>query len=261
MPQQIKGSARKSKATGRKATASSTKARKATARGKLSTKVESPDTSQKGPEDKNQDNKRSKKTTGASDNFAKTKASSTDQQWQKGKKARRRAERNAEEKKAKREKKVREEAERAEARARTKAESDKPQAKPQTQAHARRPPPHPSHRPRTLSPKQRYDAWSSFCTAFFANPNASADYFPIPRDFKPCHAKGCIRGDKLGFCHHQLKALLMGSGELKLVWLKRERLRWHPDKFPGREEVSTLAQEMFQMLQRLIDGDRPRGGG
>jgi hypothetical protein len=47
----------------------------------------------------------------------------------------------------------------------------------------------------------------------------------------------------------------MGSGVYDDKWLKKERLRWHPDKFPGREEVNAMAQEIFQMLQKLIDRD------
>jgi hypothetical protein len=45
----------------------------------------------------------------------------------------------------------------------------------------------------------------------------------------------------------------MGSGVYDIAWLKKERVRWHPDKFPGQEAVGALAQEMFQMLQMLID--------
>lgn len=65
-----------------------------------------------------------------------------------------------------------------------------------------------------------------------------------------------MKGDKLGFCQHQLRELFMGSGEYEMVWLKRERLRWHPDKFPGGGEVQALAQEMFQVIQALIDEGR-----
>jgi len=106
-----------------------------------------------------------------------------------------------------------------------------------------------------MSPKQRYDVWASSCTAFFADPEASAQRVPMPRELGICEARKCIKGEKLGFCHHQLLALLVGSGEVNVGSLKKERLRWHPDKFPGREEVRERAQEMFQMLQRLIDGD------
>lgn len=62
-----------------------------------------------------------------------------------------------------------------------------------------------------------------------------------------------MMGEKLGICNHQLSKLLMGSGEYELGWLKKERLRWHPDKFPGRGPVQGLAKEMFQLPQKLID--------
>lgn len=62
-----------------------------------------------------------------------------------------------------------------------------------------------------------------------------------------------MKGERLDFCHHQLKKFLMGSGVYDTAWLKKERVRWHPDKFPGQEAVGALAQEMFQMLQMLVD--------
>jgi hypothetical protein len=37
--------------------------------------------------------------------------------------------------------------------------------------------------------------------------------------------------------------------------LKKERLRWHPDKFSGAGQNQAKAQEMFQLIQRLIDGN------
>ncbi|KAN0114613.1 hypothetical protein V8E51_004157 [Hyaloscypha variabilis] len=255
MSKRIPGSARKSTPSGCKATANSTKDHEATARSKATTNTNPTDP------DGNTEDDSPKKTPQASDRFTKANnnTSSADQQWQKVKESCRRAERNAEEKKAKRERKVREEAQRAQANTKAKAESDKAHAKAQAEAHPRRPAPHIPPRPSTHSPKWEYDTWSASCSTFFANPNASAYYFPKPKGLEPCdNAKVCVKGEKLGICHHQLKALLMGSGELNVPWLRRGTLRWHPNKFPGREEVRDLAREMFQMLQRLIDGSRPR---
>jgi len=287
-------SARKSKATGRKATAtaSSTKARKANARGKLSTPTSPPTPdakAQKQDQDPDQNQEESKPSsffrkpttkdptqdqsqeTPKPSRFTKAKGSdqkaSEDLQWQNGKKARRRAQHNEEKKKAKRERKIRDEAERASARAKAKAEADA--ARERAEAHSRRPrpghptpPPPPPFQPtvpvRQMSAKQRYELWNEACKVFFADNDAPVSRFPVPKDVGICEKRKCIKGEKLGFCHHQLLALVMGSGEVNMPWLKKERLRWHPDKFPGREEVRERAQEMFQMLQRLINGDTPR---
>lgn len=64
-----------------------------------------------------------------------------------------------------------------------------------------------------------------------------------------------MKGERLGFCNHQLKEFLMGSGVYDTARLKKEKVRWHPDKFPGRDAVGALAQELFQMLQMLIDSE------
>jgi hypothetical protein len=105
-----------------------------------------------------------------------------------------------------------------------------------------------------LAPKQCYDQWSSACDAFIAAPPSSVDHFSRLQGLEKCE-KGarCEKGEKLDFCHHKLKVFLMGSGVYDIAWLKKERVRWHPDKFPGQEAVGALAQEMFQMLQMLID--------
>lgn len=61
--------------------------------------------------------------------------------------------------------------------------------------------------------------------------------------------RGCIKGKNLGVCVHDIGKVLKGSGmfdtEGWMAWLKRERLRWHPDKFVGRGEVQEMAAEIF----------------
>jgi hypothetical protein len=104
--------------------------------------------------------------------------------------------------------------------------------------------------------KPRYEQWVEDCAAFFSNPDADAEQFPMPAGIRSCQERVCVKGEKLGFCHHQLRVLLKGSDQYEIAWLKKERLRWHPDKFTGRGEVQELTQEMFQMMQRLIDGRR-----
>lgn len=60
---------------------------------------------------------------------------------------------------------------------------------------------------------------------------------------------GCVCAERLRVCQHDVAWLLEG------VDLKKERLKWHPDKYPGRKETMVLlAQEMFQLVQKLVDG-------
>jgi hypothetical protein len=95
-----------------------------------------------------------------------------------------------------------------------------------------------------------YQAWSQACTKFFADPSQP---FPQPPHSR-CGRKGCIRGEKLAACHHDVEIMLSGSGLYSERWLKIQRLSWHPDKFSTRPEAREMAQELFQMIQRLIDG-------
>lgn len=81
--------------------------------------------------------------------------------------------------------------------------------------------------------------WSAACTAFFTDPAAP---FPCP----PTHGitKGsCIRGEQLGACHHDVEKTLNGCGSYSDRFLKRERLRWHPDHFSGKVQHQELAQK------------------
>lgn len=179
-------------------------------------------------EDEDQEEEEVKPNTGSADRFFKTDSTSksTDK---KGKNANK-ANRNAEEKRWKREQKFRERLDESRRKA--------------TALLA------------LLSEgsRQQYQQWDEDCATFFSNRHANSEQFPIPTGFGSCREKVCVKGDKLGFCQHQLRELFIGSGEYKMVWLKRERLRWHPDKFPNRDEVRVLAQEMFQVIQALIDG-------
>jgi hypothetical protein len=54
---------------------------------------------------------------------------------------------------------------------------------------------------------------------------------------------------------------LKGSGSYSDRFLKRERLHWHPVHFSGRVQHQELAQEMFVLIQRLVDGDGKKDGG
>ncbi|KAH9223885.1 hypothetical protein DL95DRAFT_452869 [Leptodontidium sp. 2 PMI_412] len=109
-----------------------------------------------------------------------------------------------------------------------------------------------------------YANWSRVCDKFFSDKTGMTS-FPNPAPFLPrgakCKEKRCVRGELLGVCHHELQTLFKGNGTFGLAWLKRERLRWHPDRFAGRigrgedkREAREFAGEMFRLVQILVDG-------
>ncbi|KAG4427931.1 hypothetical protein IFR05_016587 [Cadophora sp. M221] len=113
-----------------------------------------------------------------------------------------------------------------------------------------------------------YADWSRACDKFFSDKSGTTS-FPNPAPFLPkgakCREKTCVRGEELGVCHHELRSLFKGNERFALSWLKRERLRWHPDRFAGRigrgedkREARELAKEMFRLVQRLVDGYEER---
>ncbi len=87
--------------------------------------------------------------------------------------------------------------------------------------------------------------------AFHADHIANA--FPKPPSYG-CHRKDCMYAEQLGICHHELELCLRGSGRYSVEWLKKERALWHPDKFATKGDAPLLADEMFKLFQRLIEG-------
>ncbi len=84
--------------------------------------------------------------------------------------------------------------------------------------------------------------------------------FPkIARGFCKLEAHECIKGELLNCCQHDEQRCLRGSGvntegEPWLEKLKKERIRWHPDKFTHKmgKKFEREAQEFFQILQALV---------
>jgi hypothetical protein len=83
------------------------------------------------------------------------------------------------------------------------------------------------------------------CKTFFDD-TKNADFPMPPRRDIPCPRKGCVRGNYLNVCHHDVARLFKGQD------LLRERLRWHPDRFASGTNTQDLAKEMFQLLQVVI---------
>ncbi|TGO28651.1 hypothetical protein BPAE_0025g00600 [Botrytis paeoniae] len=70
-----------------------------------------------------------------------------------------------------------------------------------------------------------------------------------------CARNNCVRGEILGVCHHEVEMTLRGSGVFDEKMMKKERLRWHPDRWTGKGDLQIKANELFQLIQRIIDGD------
>ncbi|KAF7897058.1 hypothetical protein EAF00_005286 [Botryotinia globosa] len=70
-----------------------------------------------------------------------------------------------------------------------------------------------------------------------------------------CARNNCVRGEILELCHHEVEMTLRGSGVFDEKMMKKERLRWHPDRWTGKGDLQIKASELFQLIQRIIDGD------
>jgi hypothetical protein len=125
---------------------------------------------------------------------------------------------------------------------------------------------------------QEYRDWVKTCMAFFGQQKTgegektTADAgmsttsttndlrFPkITRGFCKLEAHECVKGERIDCCQHDVQRCLRGSavnteGEAWLDKLKKERIRWHPDKFAHKmgKQFEKEAQEFFQILQALV---------
>jgi hypothetical protein len=125
---------------------------------------------------------------------------------------------------------------------------------------------------------QEYRDWVKACMVFFgqqktgeeerkaadagmgATSTTSDLRFPkITRGFCKLEAHECVKGERLDCCQHDVQRCLRGSavnteGAAWLEKLKKERIRWHPDKFAHKmgKKFEKEAQEFFQILQALI---------
>lgn len=113
----------------------------------------------------------------------------------------------------------------------------------------------PGSAPQLVPFSATFAQWTTSVDLFLAADPPITDPAKFPRPGRrgaTCTARRCMRGEKLGVCVHQVEAVFRQNGQYSRDWLKRERLRWHPDKFSARPEIAALAQELFQMFQHLI---------
>ncbi|KAE8444366.1 hypothetical protein EG329_000566 [Mollisiaceae sp. DMI_Dod_QoI] len=123
----------------------------------------------------------------------------------------------------------------------------------------------------TSAASDEYVKWNEACVAFFSSAKI-IELFDEDEDlsFPKIESEGCslwlrdcVKGEKLGICQHDVLRVLKGSGvqvegDQWIERLKRERLRWHPDKFSGKvgKQWEDESKEMFQMVQVLLEKEK-----
>ncbi|KAG9235363.1 hypothetical protein BJ875DRAFT_483312 [Amylocarpus encephaloides] len=116
-------------------------------------------------------------------------------------------------------------------------------------------------REQSLSDSPAIQAWHQSCEKFFSvNSTLPANNtFPKPPTLKTtCRKKICVRSERLSACCCTLRVLFKSKGMSSVDW-KKERLRWHPDRFSKLgtdEEVVVCAKEMFQLFQGIVGGEK-----
>lgn len=197
--------------------------------------------------------KAGKPTIGSASKFSKD-GDSVSKKKPKGSKKKRKRAKERGDKRARKERRAKQQREEAEAR-KEQTRREEEQRREEQKWHAQNPKP-------GISSQQgdrekygfQYHRWAKACETFFEDKEAP---FPRPHRYG-CKQKRCIRGDKLNICHHDVEKTLRGSGMYSEKWLRKERLRWHPDKFSGRPEVRDEAQELFQLIERVREGEGER---
>lgn len=93
-----------------------------------------------------------------------------------------------------------------------------------------------------------------------ANLLTSFPYLPPTITICPLPVCALQKADPAGLraCKHDVEKLLRGSESYGYEWLKKERVRWHPDRFgrlceeAWREEGKRLSEEMFKVVDILL---------
>ena len=109
-------------------------------------------------------------------------------------------------------------------------------------------------RRQTVLDRMAYEKWDSRCSELLMQPNRMTS-FPYPPVW-PC-TDGCRENELLKACRHSVKRLYVASGkEINALLFKKEKLRWHPDKFAAcpslvRERFQATGAELFKIIQAL----------
>jgi hypothetical protein len=88
----------------------------------------------------------------------------------------------------------------------------------------------------TSKAQVNFESWSQSCAKFFSSSDQTFPQLPS----YGCDKNPCVRGERLGVCHYEMERTMLGSGYYSRDWLKKERLKWHPDKFQGVGETQYM---------------------
>lgn len=110
--------------------------------------------------------------------------------------------------------------------------------------------------------KATYQTWSKQCELYFASTEPRTVFKHPPQSICQCREVVCISYKQaegsIGACRHDMEALLRASGQYTLTWLKKDRLKWHPDQFGKkcdsifRTELSQKSTQMYSLYEELI---------
>ena len=108
---------------------------------------------------------------------------------------------------------------------------------------------------RAADDRTLYRQWLAQCEALLSCREAMIR-FPDPPSL-PCSSK-CLPNPPLKACPCTIERLYRASGADICTKLREEKIRWHPDRFarcpePSRKEITEKAQELFKIVQILLD--------
>lgn len=110
-----------------------------------------------------------------------------------------------------------------------------------------------------------YTQWAAQCDIYFTSTALRTSFKHPPQSMCKCREVACLTykeaENSLGACKHDMEALFRGSDCYSLAWLRKERLRWHPDKFVTRcdsiykQELLKKATQMYAIYEELIQDE------
>ncbi|KAF2656281.1 hypothetical protein K491DRAFT_692131 [Lophiostoma macrostomum CBS 122681] len=118
----------------------------------------------------------------------------------------------------------------------------------------------------TPTPRDRYRMWKDQVDSCLIHKNISGFSYPEVVDLCPYEDASCVSLKTNGImCVHELQTFLKGADEYSVRWLKKERVKWHPDVFAKicsegfRDEGRRLGEEMFKLFGLVIDLEERKG--
>ena len=81
----------------------------------------------------------------------------------------------------------------------------------------------------------------------------SRSLFPVIKLVDACST--CTKRPNTGYCAHDVEKIFRGSNHFSEQFVKKEMRKWHPDRWVGKGKIQAQAQEMFTMLQSILEGE------